>query len=246
MTAKRDRPLVIAHRGASADRPENTVEAFRYAAVLGADGVELDVRRSADGLLVVHHDARLPDGRAIVELPGAELPESIPTLDQALDACVGLGVDVEIKNDPRDPDFEHPSAWMSEAVVDRLTARAQAGGHPFHQLLVTSFDPGVVSRVHRLAPSLPVGQLLFDPDPSMDVLVGLQAAYGYNAVNPWDPLVDRRVVDSAHRQGLAVHVWTVDDVDRMAELASLGVDGIITNRPDWARAVVDRSVVDLG
>jgi len=206
---------VIAHRGASADRPENTVEAFRFAAVLGADWVELD-----------------------------DLPDSVATLDQALDACVGLGVNVEIKNDPRDPDFEHPSAWLSAAVVDRLAARASAGGHPFDHLLVTSFDPEVVGRVHRLAPTLPVGQLLFDPDPSLDALIGLQATYGYDAVNPWDPLVDGPVVHAAHRLGLAVHVWTVDEPDRMAELAALGVDGIITNRPDYARAVVDRSVVD--
>ena len=65
---------VIAHRGASGLEPENTVAAFRRAVALGADGVELDVRRSADGVLVVHHDARLADGRAIVTVPEAELP----------------------------------------------------------------------------------------------------------------------------------------------------------------------------
>ena len=65
---------VIAHRGASRLAPENTIEAFELAVAVGADGIELDVRRTADGVLVVHHDARLPDGRAIVELPWHELP----------------------------------------------------------------------------------------------------------------------------------------------------------------------------
>ncbi len=66
--------LVIAHRGASAARPENTLEAFRHAATLGADWVELDVRRTADDRLTVHHDAVLPDGRAIVHLAAGDLP----------------------------------------------------------------------------------------------------------------------------------------------------------------------------
>src|SRR3954453_22244315 len=73
-------PLVIAHRGASAAFPENTVEAFEGASRLGADWVELDVRRTADGLLAVHHDARLGGGRAVVELPASALPASVPDL----------------------------------------------------------------------------------------------------------------------------------------------------------------------
>ena len=80
-------PRVFAHRGASQRAPENTVEAFRLAAELGADGVELDVRRSADGALVVHHDPHLPDGRLIAATAFADLPASVPTLAAALDAC---------------------------------------------------------------------------------------------------------------------------------------------------------------
>src|SRR4029078_7765283 len=94
---------IIAHRGASADYPENTVEAFRAAGPLGANWVELDVRRTADGAPAVHHDAQLRAGRAIVGAAAADLPESVPSLAQALDACRPLGVNVEIKNSPHDP-----------------------------------------------------------------------------------------------------------------------------------------------
>ncbi len=76
-----ERPqTVIAHRGASAAAAENTIEAFALAAELGADGVELDARRTADGQVVVHHDAHLPDGRVIVDLSAADLPAHVPTL----------------------------------------------------------------------------------------------------------------------------------------------------------------------
>src|SRR3954465_13219995 len=96
---------VIAHRGASAAAPENTVEAFRLARELGADMVELDARRTADGQVIVHHDAHLADGRAIVELSRSELPTHVCDLADALDACEGMQVNIEIKNWPDDPDF---------------------------------------------------------------------------------------------------------------------------------------------
>jgi glycerophosphoryl diester phosphodiesterase len=228
--------LVIGHRGASAARPENTVEAFRHARELGADWVELDVRRTADGALVVHHDAHLPGGRAIVELRADELPPALPSLDEALDACVGLGVNVEIKNSPPDPDFD-PDDWLAGVVTDRLVARADAGGHALCDLLVTSFNRHTVAAVRARAPELPTGLLAHGGSDAATV-VRLAASGGHFSLNPWDPDVDARLVELAHDSGLAVYVWTVDDPDRMATLIDLGVDGIITNVPDVARAVV--------
>ncbi|MGZ4763626.1 MAG: glycerophosphodiester phosphodiesterase, partial [Ilumatobacteraceae bacterium] len=75
---------VLAHRGASRAAPENTVEAFRLAKAMGSDAVELDVRRTSDGVLVVHHDARLADGRAIITVAAAEMPVEVPQLHAAL------------------------------------------------------------------------------------------------------------------------------------------------------------------
>ena len=231
------RPLVIAHRGASAVRPENTVEAFRHARRLGADWVELDVRRTLDGTLVVHHDAVLPDGRALIELAADEVPDTVATFRQALEACDGMGVNVEIKNDHRDPDFDHEDA-VAELVADLLVGEADDGRIDLDVILVTSFNPATVGVVHDRRPSIPTGLLAFDID-DPEALMARALAGGHVAVNPWDPLVDERLMELAATAGLAVFPWTVDDPDRMTRLVALGVAGIITNVPDVARALVD-------
>jgi len=221
----RGRPLVIGHRGASAAYPENTVEAFLGACALGADWVELDARRSADGVLVVHHDERLPDGDAIASLERAALPPSIPTLAAALAACEGMGVNAEIKHDREDP-----ARRVAAATADLLADHVG-------DLLVSSFDAEALRVVRRRQPTLPTGALVSLVD---DVEGWLDAAVsaGHVAVNPWDVLVDEALVVGAHGRGLRVNVWTVDDPDRMRALAALGVDGIITNVPDVALAAL--------
>ena len=231
------RPLVIGHRGASAARPENTVEAFRHARHLGADWVELDVRRTADGALVVRHDAVFPDGRVLVELLAEDLPDSVPTLAEALAACDGMGVNVEIKNDRRDPDYDRVDG-VAEAVAELLAVEAGRGRIDLAQILVTSFNPSTIGVVHERRPEIPTGLLAFDvADP--EAVVAQAAAGGHVAVNPWDPFVDEHLMALAADAGLAVFPWTVDDPDRMRRLVALGVAGIITNVPDVARALVD-------
>jgi glycerophosphoryl diester phosphodiesterase len=230
------RPRVLAHRGASAVRPENTIEAFLYARELGADGVELDVRASEDGYLVVQHDARLADGRPIADTGRADLPASVPTLDEALDACAGMVVNVEIKHERADGRRD-----LAVATADRLAERAHRstrsssglGGHRFEQLLVSSFDATTLRVVRDRQPGLATAALGFDVD-SMARWVSEVAAAGHTAVNPSDHLVDEAMVALARREGLAIYVWTVDDPVRIVELAALGVDGIITNVPDVA------------
>ncbi len=98
--------LVFAHRGASHAYPENTLAAFAGAVAMGSDGVELDVRRTADHQLIIHHDPHLGDGRIIADTLAGDLPDSVASFDDALDACAGLIVNIEIKNDPREPDFD--------------------------------------------------------------------------------------------------------------------------------------------
>jgi glycerophosphoryl diester phosphodiesterase len=231
-------PLVIAHRGASAARPENTVAAFREARDLGADWVELDVRRTADGQLVVHHDRRLGDGRAIDESAGADLPKTVATLDDALDACAGMGVNVEIKHDRGDRDRAVALA-TTRRLVERVEERRPSdGGHGFDRLLVSSFDRATIDLVHRIEPGLRTAALGHRVVRLNRWLAEI-AAGGHVAVNPWDPLVTAELVNRAHEQGLLVYVWTVDDPERMVQLADLGVDGIITNVPDVARRVID-------
>jgi glycerophosphoryl diester phosphodiesterase len=219
-------PLVIAHRGASAAAPENTVEAFRLARERGADWVELDARRTADGAVVVHHDAELPSGEVIVERRRDQLPAHVPDLAVALDACEGMGVNIEIKNVPKDPD--HDPGEVVAAMVVRLVQERQA----HDRVLVSSFSLATIERVQELDPTIPTAYLVMAIPPDL----GLVAHHG--ALHPWDPMVDRALVELAHRAGMAVNVWTVDDPARMAELASWGVDGIVTNVPDVAREVL--------
>ncbi|MFP5321382.1 MAG: glycerophosphodiester phosphodiesterase [Acidimicrobiia bacterium] len=218
---------MYAHRGASADAPENTVRAFALAREQGADGVELDVRRSADGDLVVHHDAALADGRVIVRTPTAELPGSVPSLAEALDACEGLVVNVEIKNSPFDPDHDLERT-LADDVVALLRDR---GGRD--EVLVSSFDLATVDRVRALA-DVPTAFLTYIDPVGADAVV-LAADRGHVAIHPHEGTVDAAFVALAHGAGLAVNVWTVDDPDRIRALADAGVDGIVTNVPAKAR-----------
>src|SRR5574341_425387 len=103
-------PRILAHRGACLVARENTIDAFAQARALGADGIELDVHRSADGVLVVHHDPAAPEFGVLADHSLAEIRAGlphVPTLEESLDACAGLHVNVEVKNLPGDPDFDH-------------------------------------------------------------------------------------------------------------------------------------------
>jgi glycerophosphoryl diester phosphodiesterase len=220
--------LVIAHRGASHDAPENTVEAFALAVAQGADGVELDVRRTADRQLVVHHDALLPDGRVIARTAAGELPTSVATFDQALDACEGLFVNIEIKNAPNDPDFD-ATEWVAHAVTARLARR---GGRL--RWLISSFRWETVGRVHQLLPSVRTGWLVLE---ATDAVLDASVGAGHCAVHPWVVTLTEQHVAEAHRRGLAVNTWTCDDPARIGELIGWGVDGICTNVPAIALEV---------
>jgi glycerophosphoryl diester phosphodiesterase len=219
---------IIAHRGASARARENTLAAFVQAAELGADGVELDVRRSADDRLVLHHDAHLPDGRVVRATPSADLPAHVPTLDQALDACDGMFVNIEIKNDPADPDFD-ANEWLAHRVCAELSRR---GGGP--RWLISSFRLATVDVCRVVFPSARTAWLVETLEPDT---VARTAAGGHAALHPWDPIVDEPLIRAAHAAGLAVNTWTCDDPDRMRQLIAWGIDGICTNVPDVGVAV---------
>jgi glycerophosphoryl diester phosphodiesterase len=233
---------VVAHRGASADHPENTLEAFSGALAQGADWVELDVRLSSDGALVVHHDPLYPDGSVIATTPAERRPAPVPLLHEALQACEGMGVNVEIKNTPGDLGPEVPHALeVAERVVDLVTARrAGAGGDAAaaQPILVTSFDELTLARVRDRDAAIDTGLLVWDLHDDLDA-PRRAADGGHVAINPWDPFVDEEFMERCVQLGLQVNAWTVDDPERIARLAELGVNGIITNVPAVARRVLD-------
>jgi glycerophosphoryl diester phosphodiesterase len=229
-------PIVIAHRGASAVEAENTVAAFRRARELGADWVELDVHLSRDGVLVVHHDDSYADGRALPAVASADRPPSVPTLAEALAACDGMGVNVELKC----PSGEEETAGVevADALVTELHARA-AASVTTPPILVSSFTVAAIERVRALDAHVDTALLTFAIDDPA-ATVAQAAAAGHRALHPFDATVDPGLVRLAHDAGLAVNVWTVDDPRRMVELASIGVDGICTDLPDVAvRALAD-------
>jgi len=226
---------VIAHRGANRRARENTLKAFRIAVALGSDGIELDVRRTVDGALVVHHDAHLPDGRAISECRRDDLPATVPELHEALDACAPVLVNIEIKNSVGEPGFD-PTRSIADRVVETLRARSE----PNDRWLISSFDRATVDRVRDLA------------GPRTALLTEAPAAVALDALfadgtpahpvwHPWHGDLDAVTVARAHEAGVEVNVWTVDGEEAIRRVIAIGVDGICTDEPDTALTLLGRS-----
>jgi glycerophosphoryl diester phosphodiesterase len=221
---------VYAHRGLHASAPENTVAAFLEARAAGADGVELDVRRTRDGALVIHHDAELAGVGAIAQLDCRQLPTQIPTLAEAMSACADLRVNVEIKNDATDSTYDSSGA-LAHQVVTALVDLERVG-----DVVISSFDLPTCEAVRRWHASVEVGWLIdwrAELGPTVDVAV----EYGLSAVHPFFHRVDAEYVAGAHARGLAVNVWTVNDPDQMTRMFDLGVDVLITDEVAAALAL---------
>jgi len=232
--------LVIGHKGAPILEPENTVASFARAREVGADGVELDVRRTGDDHLVVWHDPALADGRVLLELPWDHLSDGVDDLDAALDACVGLQlVNVEVKNWPADSDFDESLA-IADAVTATLATRSPSERDGF---IVSCFHGGTLDRVRErlddLAPEIRTGLLMWGID-DIDGVVATAVERHHTAIHPFFTAVTADLVDEAHAAKLTVHTWTCNDFDEIRRLADLGVDGIITDRPQEAKAALGR------
>ena len=221
---------VYAHRGCTEGFLENTLDAFAEARRLGADGVELDVRLTADGALVVHHDAEVAGVGLIGRLGVAELPPHVPLLTEALAVCDGMVVNVEIKNAPDDP------CWDAGESVAALTAVALEEAGWTDRVIVSSFQLNTLSAVQTADSRLALGVLWWLPDDAGAALDEAATA-GFRAVHPFVTTVDRTLVDEAHSRGLAVNVWTVNAPDDLRAMVDLGVDAVITDRPAEALAV---------
>jgi glycerophosphoryl diester phosphodiesterase len=222
--------LIYGHRGASAHVRANTVEAYALAIELGADGVELDVRPSRDGVLVIHHDDRpAPAAPPFVELDFDEIRATtpwVPTLDEAWEAIGPTALlNIEIKND--EPEADYDSTHQVAAAVAHWLAGHEIGD----RVLVSSFNRDSLAVVKDLAPRVPTGQLAgaaLDPF----VVIDQARSDGHVSVNLslTRTLQDaRRIVEAAGE--LAVLVWTVNDPDDAIALSEAGVSGIFTDDP---------------
>lgn len=230
-------PLALAHRGGAAEAAENSPAAFDHAVGLGFLFIETDVRATADGHAVVFHDAtleRTTDGAgALAGLPLAVVQslslasgEAPVTLAEALVRWPTTRFNVDVKSD--------------DAVVPFLDAVAAADA--WHRVCAASFSTSRLRRLRSLAgPRLASSQggsevtRLVLGAPSTSPALAAQVPVALRGI----PVVTGRFVRRAHARGLHVHVWTIDDSDRMNALLDLGVDGLITDRPTVLREVLD-------
>lgn len=223
---------VIAHRGAARTHRPNSIAAIGAAVALGVDWVALDVRRSADGVVVVHDDAQLADGRAVSEVPAEALGDDVPLLIDAVEACGRVGVAVVLRNTRDDPGYD-PEHRVSEGVAALMRSRDPAG------VLVISMNLAALARIRAIAPELTTAWMCFDVlDPASVVARCREAGHGRLQLHV--SRLDRRVVDQVRGAGVVLDAWGVDDAARMAELVAWGVDGIVTEVPDVACRVLGR------
>lgn len=244
-------PVIVAHRGASSTRPENTLASFEEALRIGARIVELDVRLSSDGVAVVMHDPtvdRTTDGSGSVnELAWAEIatlnagtahtPQSVPRLSDVLEMVSGrAAVALELKNLPGEPGYDAASRG---AVVRAAHAEIERVGF-VGPVLVLSFDPLALAESKALAPRLPTGFLSTQMLPPADALqMALEG--GHEMVLPGTrSLVPAGAdfVERAHAAGVRVGTWTVDHPDELRMLLDRGVDAVASNDPEMALAVL--------
>ncbi|MBU4478722.1 MAG: glycerophosphodiester phosphodiesterase [Candidatus Omnitrophica bacterium] len=227
------KPLIIAHRGARGNKPENTLESFQEAVRLAADFVELDVQKSADEKIVVLHDYHWKNCCRVSDTPylriknaGLKRKIKIPLLEEVLEALDNrIGIDIEIKSMDRD--------------ILTLLVRALKG-HNKRKIIVSSFIHRHLVELKELLPSLRLGALMSCRP--IDPLPILKAARTDLLIQHAE-FVDEEYVHLLHRNKKQIFVWTVNDTEDLRRMARCGVDGIVSDFPDRARAAVEETAL---
>jgi glycerophosphoryl diester phosphodiesterase len=229
-------PKVLAHRGASAHAPENTMAAFQLAYDQGADGIELDVMLNNEGQVVVIHDDtvdRTTNGSGKVRDMTLEQLQSldagdgqrIPTLSEVLERFGGrFLINIELKN------YSSMLDALPLKVIDLVKSY-----HLVESVLLSSFNPFNLLRIHRRLPQVNVGLIT---QPKMAER-WIWRFFPHDALHPHFSDVDQQLVAKLHAGHRKINTWTPDDPAEIRRLASLGVDGIITNYPQRAREVLE-------
>lgn len=256
MTAPAPTPTVVAHRGASAEAPENTLAAVRRAIARDADLVEVDVQRTKDGELVLLHDTTLKRTTNVRQVFPRRAPwlvsdftadeiarldaggwhsapfagERVPTLTQLVEVLrpSRTGLLLEMKAVALHPGLATDVAHALRAVPGYVEEAVAA-----ERLVVQAFDHDAVRKHKNLEPSVPVGVL----GTPLRADLGALATWA-DQVNPVHWSVRRSYVETIHRHGMRCQVWTVNRPDQMRRAVSLGVDGVITNHPGALRHIL--------
>lgn len=251
--SKAEGPLIIAHRGASGYAPENTMAAFELAERLGADFIELDIRMSKDGELVVIHDKTVDrttnkagsvHNYTLRELQGMDAgsffsakysDETIVTLEEVMYRFAGrIGILIEIKDPQLYPGIEEKLAKMVrryELIQDIAGIGVSDSVQGVEGIIIQSFDFGSVRRMHTLLPDIPVAVLIHaDQHPLTDKTLDELASYA-SSINISHDLLDEALVREIHDRNRKVMAWTIRNDRDMERMKELGVDGIITDFP---------------
>lgn len=228
--------LVYAHRGGAALRPENTIEAFDHGLECGADGLEFDVHLSRDNVVVVHHDETLDRTTAghgrVADRTASELAAlQVPTLVEVLDRYPKIPIIVEIKVD---------SAALVRRVIDELRQHSA-----IDRAALGSFYAGPLREARKYEPRLRTGAskeetrwALYRSWVAWPLGTAPYREFQVPERSGMTTIVSPRFVNYAHKAGLPVKVWTVNDADDMRRLLDWGVDALITDRPDLAVRIV--------
>lgn len=240
---------VIAHRGASGYAPENTIAAFDKAVAMKADYFELDVQMSKDGELVVIHDTTVNrttniDSETPVRVGELTLDElrqldagsyfspdfageRIPTFEETLDKYRGkIGILIELKS---------PALYegIEQKVADALIARNMDKPNN-EKIIIQSFDFDSVKKIHELLPDMPTGVLTSNKADLTDTSLKNIVAYSdYVNAHMGNVMEDETLVNRIHALGMKITPWTVRAPDQVAPLINAGVDGIVTDYPDY-------------
>ena len=235
-------PIPFAHRGGAADGLENTAFQFRQAVEAGYRYLETDVHATADGRLVAFHDAtldRVTDGAGrIADLPWADVrharvagKEPVPLFEELLEAFPEARWNVDVKAEPALLPLldlvERTNTWDRICVGSFSEARVMRAQHLAGPRLATSYGTRGVLNLRLRSWGVPAA------------LRGSAVAAQVPEAQSGIQVVDARFVRAAHARGLQVHVWTVNEPDRMHRLLDLGVDGIMTDHIDTLRKVME-------